>query len=273
LTVPSPEPVQPSIDEGTLQREKLATLGELTAAIAHELNNPIGYIASNLNTLGKYAATLVELIEQAGAAVASEQRGQWQNLLREARWEFMRKDLGALIDESRAGANLLKDVVGELKLMVRQSGRESLTPDVCVRAALSILSHHFKHQVRIETRLSATRTIVMVRSQIVQLAINLLHNAIQALSGPGVVRITTADDGDTARIMVEDSGPGVPEDMRKKIFQTYFTTKSGGTGLGLAIVKRIANDHGGDVALCASSDLSGACFTVTLRGLAPESEP
>jgi two-component system, NtrC family, sensor kinase len=262
-----------AVTSSTYHREKMATLGELTAGIAHELNNPIGYIASNLNTLAKYAESLVELIDASPEGMAPAARAAWDERLATARWSFVRQDLRDLIEETRTGANLLKDVVSDLKALCRSgSSAEWVSVDACIRSALGVLAHHLKHQVAIEVRLAAAQPMAMVRSQIIQLVINLIHNALQAIGREkGAMRITTSQSEGRVTCAVEDSGPGVPADLCATIFTAYFTTKPSGTGLGLAIVKQIAEAHGGSAACGTSGDLGGAKFVITLCGL-PASE-
>jgi two-component system, NtrC family, sensor kinase len=253
-------------DTATMHRERMAGLGELTAGIAHELNNPIGYIGSNLNTLRRYVDTVAKLMAQAESFMAPEPRAAWQKALDAARWSVIRDDLVAVVDETRDGAEHVKNVVGDLKLLARTS----VTPeqgcvDQCVSSALTVLTHQLKHRCRVERDLSCHEGLLLVRSQIIQLVINLVHNASQAVAANGRVRVTSRSQEGLAIVTVEDDGPGVPPHLRQEIFQAFYTSKENGTGLGLPIVSRIARNHGGDVRLDSSPDLGGARFTVELR--------
>jgi signal transduction histidine kinase len=106
----------------------------------------------------------------------------------------------------------------------------------------------------------------MVRSQIIQLVINLVHNAVQAISSAGgQLRVSTDCHDGVITLTVEDSGSGIPQHLWEKIFTSFYTTKLTGTGLGLPIVQRIARNHGGEVRCDASPELGGARFTVELR--------
>ncbi|HEX3134371.1 MAG TPA: ATP-binding protein [Planctomycetota bacterium] len=249
-----------------MHRERMAGLGELTAGIAHELNNPIGYIGSNLNTLRRYVESMSKLMAQAESFMAPEQRAAWQQALDAARWSVIRDDLVAVVDETRDGAEHVKNVVGDLKLLARTS----VTPeqgcvDQCVSSAFTVLTHQLKHRCRVERDLSCHEGLLLVRSQIIQLVINLVHNASQAVAANGRVRVTSRGQEGLAIVTVEDDGPGVPPNLRQEIFQAFYTSKKNGTGLGLPIVARIARNHGGDVRLDSSPDLGGARFTVELR--------
>lgn len=251
-----------------IQRDKMANLGELTTGIAHEINNSVGYIASNLGTLKRYTEALMRLVERAGEHLEPGKREQWKAQLAEARWDFIVRDLGALTLETRQGADHLKQLVGDLKTLARASPvLESCSLDSCVTSALTILAHQLKHRCAVQQRLAAPRALTMVRPQVMQMVINLVHNAAQILGNAGgTVRITTIDQGGDIRLMVEDSGPGVAPDQRSQVFIPYFTTRPNGTGLGLAIVAQIVRTHGGEVTCDASPELGGARFTVVLRG-------
>ncbi len=251
----------------TIHRERMAGLGELTAGIAHELNNPIGYIGSNLNTLRRYVDIVSTLMAQADEFMEPERRAQWQQSLNAVRWSTIRDDLAAVVDETREGAEHLKNVVGDLKLLARTSiSPEQGCVDQCVNSALTVLAHQLKHRCQVERRLNCQDGILMVRSQIIQLVINLVHNAVQAISSAGgQLRVSTHCHDGVITLTVEDSGGGIPQHLWEKIFTSFYTTKVTGTGLGLPIVQRIARNHGGEVRCDASPELGGARFTVELR--------
>ena len=245
----------------------MCNLGELTAGIAHELNNPIGYI-DNLNTLRRYSQILAELIGAADGEMDAGARARWQERLQQARWDFIRTDLDELIEETRQGANHLKDVVNDLKTLCRTSlSCEQAIPDGCVRSAMTVLSHQLKHRYRVRESLQAGDAILMVRSQIIQLVINLIHNAQQALGeGGGTIMVSTRQADGRTCLSIEDDGPGVPEELRSQIFAPFFTTKGNGTGLGLAIAAQIARSHGGGIRCDRSPELGGARFAVEIAG-------
>lgn len=255
-------------DERELLHERMAGLGAITAGIAHELNNPIGYIASNLNTLGRYGTALAQLVAQADAAIPAGGRAAWEEAKAAARWDYLRSDLPALIDETRAGAKHLTVVVNELKALARSTHEpEQVAPDACVRGALTVLGHQLKHRVVLQQELAAATPLALVRAQIVQVFINLVHNSVQALGeGGGTLRIASTQDADGATVSIEDDGPGVPAAQRAGIFAPFVTTKPGGSGLGLAIAARIARSHGGGITCDASPVLGGARFSVRLVG-------
>lgn len=255
-----------ALDIATIHHQRMAGLGTLTAGIAHELNNPIGYIGSNLNTLRRYVDAVTSLMAQADQWIDPAKRAEWQKALEAARWQTIRADLAAVVDETRQGAEHLKSVVGDLKLLARTTiTPEQACIDQCIAAALTVLTHQLKHRCQVERQLSCKHLLLVVRSQVTQLIINLVHNAAQAVPSGGIIRITSDSVEGVVTLTVEDSGPGIPEQLRNDVFTPFFTSKPGGTGLGLPIVARIAQSHGGRVSLDRSPTLGGARFTVELR--------
>lgn len=253
-------------DNALIQRERMAGLGEITAGIAHELNNPIGYIGSNLNTLRRYVDVASTLIAQAGSFMEPDRRIAWEQSLAAVRWSVIRDDLAAVVDETREGAEHVKNVVGDLKLLARTSvSPEQGCIDQCISSALTVLTHQLRHRCQVERDLACHDGFLLVRSQIIQLVINLVHNAAQAVAHGGRIRVTSRGHDGFATITVEDDGPGIPSQLREEVFKPFYTDKTAGTGLGLPIVVRIAGNHGGEVRLDSSPDLGGARFVVELR--------
>lgn len=264
------------IDLQRIETDQRLLLGQLTAGVAHELNNPIGYIASNLGTLNRYVASLVELVECADALIPDPQREAWQATLQRHRWDFLREDLPELLRDSSEGADLLKRVVADLKTIGRSGSRAELAnPNDCLRSALSMLRHQLKRGYEVEEELKSLDAIPLVRAQIIQAVTNLVHNAIQAMEeDPGKLLVTSSLDGEHVVLAVEDDGPGVPEDIRDSIFQPRYTTKDSrsGSGLGLPIVDEIARYHRGSISLRAPLRLRGARFELRLLQAGPEEQ-
>jgi len=276
--VAGPTAATASIDAATIQRDRLVTLGRLTAGIAHELNNPIGFIASNLNTLGRYATVLTTLLDSVAAELPADRQEVWKSRLATARWEYLRADLPALVDETRQGAEQLKQVVAELKGLCRNNAKAEATAlDGCVHAALTVIAHAIKRRAVVTLDLAAPMPVLLVRAQIVQLVINLVVNAVEAFGerplGDNLIRITTLADDDGVGLVIEDNGPGIPAHQQAQIFDAFMTTKHHGTGLGLPISKRIVDDHGGRIDYADSVELGGARFTVRLCAWQPQAAP
>ena len=260
-----------NLNHDGIHRDKLHSLGRLTAGVAHELNNPIGYIASNINSLSKYVKAMRNLIEQAASYMNEEQLAQWQELQKKEHWSFIQDDIGSLISETTEGAEHLKAVVADLKTLGRSSASpEFISPDSCINSALNVMTHQLKNNIQVDTQLSDCKPRLLIRPHVIQCIVNLIHNAIQAFAGAaGLLRIRCSDEGDNAIIIIADNGPGIPSDVVTHMFDPYFTTKDShsGSGLGLAIVKHIASEHGGDIVYLENAELGGATFKMTLNGV------
>jgi two-component system, NtrC family, sensor kinase len=259
-------------DEGAVHRERMATLGALTAGIAHELNNPIGYISSNLNTLRRYLLTVQRLMDQADSWIDPTHRAAWTQAQQHERWAVVRADLNNVVDETRQGAEHLKNVVNELKTLARTSlTTEHTSVDNCIASALTVLSHIIRHRCVIEQSLSAANQRSLIRSHMLQIIINLVHNACDAIPAHGgIISISTTQQDDKSVVVIEDNGPGIPVTQNDVIFTPFYTTKTNGTGLGLSLARRFAQQHGGDIICDQSPRLHGARFTVTIRDFEPQ---
>ena len=253
-----------------IQCDQQLMLGRLTADVAHELNNPIGYISSNLATLHKYAQVILEIIDQSEEFIPAEQCEKWRTLLKKKRWDFIRLDLPQLLKDTSEGADLLTRVVADLKTLGRSgTSFEHADPNECVRSALTMLRHKLKRGFLVEERFQALEPIVLIRAQIIQAVTNLLHNAIQAMEDdPGTITVSTSVTPDTQRIIIaiEDDGPGISPDIISDIFTPQFTTKDShsGSGLGLSIVSDIAAKHHGEISLVPAQRHRGARFELSL---------
>jgi signal transduction histidine kinase len=209
---------------------RLAALGTLAAGLAHEINNPVAFIRSNLNYLSELAANPRDDAE-----------------------------LEEVLGETEQGVARLRGIVDELLRMSTQSGGrfgEVLLSEV-VEAALPTLRFEARGDVALEARLAPVPAILGDRNLLGQIVANLVINAIQSVrsaGSSGQVRIATFADGQRAVLEVSDSGPGVPPELAERIFEPFFTTKPAGegTGLGLAVTHRLVERHGGRLVLLGS---------------------
>ena len=243
-----------------IQAEKLASIGQIAAGVAHEINNPVGFVLSNLGVLESYVATLLELAEASVAALAAlpvsdpppPAIARQRELLAQTDIEFLRADIAALAAESRDGLGRVKGIVQDLKSFSR-NGAEEVWELMDVRGALdstlNIVRNELKYKARIETRYGDVPDIECQPSRLNQVFLNLLVNAGQAIDGKGSIVIATGRRGDEAWISVEDSGCGIPKENLNRIFEPFFTTKpvGQGTGLGLSVSYSIVRRHGGRI--------------------------
>lgn len=240
------------VEERTRQlihAERLATLGTLSAAMAHEVNNPIQYIMGN--------AELLKLnIEQSRTAMALP-----AELI--ARMDKWNERTEAILQ----GAGRITDLVNRLKAFGRRDGNEGRSPyDIsdAVQDALALLKHRIV-SMSVAVTIPPQVTVMGNRQHMGQVFVNLIGNALDALQEEGIIDITAECRGDTVEILVKDNGPGIPGDHIDYIFDPFFTTKGDqdGTGLGLFIVRQIITSQGGSI-VCSSAPGAGTVFTITL---------
>lgn len=252
-----------------LQQDKLASIGQLAAGVAHEINNPMGFIMSNLSTLREYSATLTRycrILEQqqmVGIRAFDEQRA----IAQELDIAYILSDMQPLVDESLEGAERVKRIVQDLKNFARADENRFVKADLnqLVQSTINIVRNEIKYVADLELHLGDIPEIVCIPQQINQVITNLLVNAAQAMDKQGQITITTRQDGDRVLLKVRDTGCGMTEEVRRKIFDPFFTTKEvgKGTGLGLAICYDIVQKHQGEIEV-ESKPGAGTLFWVWL---------
>lgn len=263
-----------SAQEQLLQQEKMASIGQLAAGIAHEINNPIGYVHSNLVSLRDYTSGLLELIHAYERALAPKLDEATLATISEVRtrvdFDFVSTDLPELINESREGLERVRRIVQDLKDFShagREAGWRRVDLHKGLESTLNIVWNDLKYKARIERQFGAQPLVECHPSEINQVFMNLLLNAGHAIGERGT--ITLASGHDTARdeawISIRDSGPGIDADAMPRIFDPFFTTKpvGTGTGLGLSISYGIVKKHGGRIDVTNGAE-GGAIFTVIL---------
>ncbi len=230
-----------------LQQEKMASIGVLAAGVAHELNNPIGFVHSNLGTLGRYCDKLLRVLAEYERRLPGD--AELEVLRRELKLAFLLEDLPTLIRESLEGTERVRKIVADLKVFSRPSEKQAVHADLndCLRSTLNIVHNELKYKARVTTDLASIPPVLCRPGEINQVFLNLLVNACHALQGQGEVRVATRAEEDAVVVTVADTGCGIPEEIRGRIFDPFFTTKpvGQGTGLGLTISYDIVRKHGG----------------------------
>ena len=258
--------------EKLLQSDKLASIGHLAAGVAHEINNPIGYVHSNLGALKEYTEALAMMIEAYERALAApdpaSERDTLQALRERLDLAFVLQDLPQLLRESREGIERVCKIVQDLKDFSRAGRDETWTSidlNQNLETTLGIVWNELKYKAEVIRKFGVLPPVECLPSAINQVFMNLLLNAAQAIAERGVIEIVTEADANEARVRICDSGPGVPDELRAKIFEPFFTTKpvGKGTGLGLSISHGIVARHGGRIEI-ENRPEGGACFTVAL---------
>jgi signal transduction histidine kinase len=233
-----------------LQSEKMRTLGQLVAGVAHEINNPIGFVHANLQLLTEYMDRLL----------AGQQRGEDTTRTREA--------IAKLLSRSREGTQRVKQIVADLRTFSRMDQAEVSEADLNVEidGTLTLMEPRFKEGIEVvrdyDPDLPRVRCLA---GQLNQVFLNLLINACDALEGRGRIRIRTRGFGDSVRLEFEDDGPGIAPAVVDRIFEPFFTTKpvGQGTGLGLSLSHGIIERHGGHMTV-ASTPERGTVFVIEL---------
>ena len=250
-----------------VQNQKLASIGQLAAGVAHEINNPTGFVSSNLKTLDDYQQDLKRLIseyrklksiwasipEEQNIPVVSNQLAVIDKVEQEIDIDYISNDIGQLIAESREGADRIKKIVEDLKRFAHPGQDKVQDTDINagLESTLNIVNNELKYKAKIIKELGELPIITANPQQLNQVFANLLVNAAQAISQEGEIRITTVDLGDIVEIRFSDNGCGIPEENLSKIYDPFFTTKEvgKGTGLGMNIVYNIIQKHQGTISV------------------------
>ncbi|MCP1441394.1 signal transduction histidine kinase [Pseudomonas sp. GGS8] len=273
------EALQREIDERKqlesqlVQSEKLASLGQLAAGVAHEINNPIGFISSNLGALDGYFKQLQAMLDayrEAEAAITSSDVLERLGQLREkVELEFLREDIPLLIKESKDGINRVGQIVKDLKDFSRVDSNQEwqwANLQQGIESTLNIVANELKYKADVVKEYQTLPEIECLPSQINQVIMNLIVNASQAM-GPerGTITLRTGLEGETVSIEVADTGSGIEPECLQKIFDPFYTTKpvGQGTGLGLSLSYGIVKKHRGDISVRSEVGV-GSTFRVEL---------
>jgi PAS domain S-box-containing protein len=239
-----------------IQSDKLAAIGTLAAGVAHEINNPIGYVSSNLNTMSKYLKKLGEHLEKESP---HDERDRIAEIL---------IDFEDAINESIEGAGRVRKIVADLKSFSRIDRTERELADINegIRSTLNIVWNELKYKCQVEQELSDLPDIYCIPNQLNQVFMNLLVNAGQAIDkAPGIINIKTWGDERNIYISIKDNGMGIKKENKEKVFEPFFTTKDvgKGTGLGLSLSYDIIKKHNGRIDINSEVGI-GTEFIITL---------
>jgi signal transduction histidine kinase len=257
--------------EQIIQQEKMATIGQMAAGVAHEINNPIGFISSNLNTLGKYVERFGQFIALMDDVVQrgcnDEARAEIAAGRRRLKIDSISQDIHQLIEENIEGTERVKTIVLDLKNFSRIDNQERKTANLntCLDETLRIVWNELKYKTTVIKEYGELPETECYPQQLNQVFVNILANAAQAIVDKGEIRIRTWATDASVFIAISDNGPGMPQEIRNRLFEPFFTTKEvgKGTGLGLSISYDIVKKHGGDI-LVDSQPAQGTTFTVRI---------
>jgi len=239
-----------------VQHSKMISIGELSAGMAHEINNPMSYVQNNLSTLKKYVSTLTESLQQ-----------QNPNTLKDKNIEFILSDIDNLFSESFEGIQQVLNIVSGLKSFARTTDTTFSMCDInqCIENSLKMARNELKYKCDLKKEFCTLPPVFGNANQLTQVFVNLLVNASQAIAQRGTISIKTFVERSKIVIVIADSGCGISQENMPKIFDPFFTTKPVGIGcgLGLSISYGIIQDHGGTIEVTSKENV-GTTFTIRL---------
>jgi len=271
-----------------IQSEKMASLGQMVAGVAHEINTPLGYVKNNIEMMEMFFESSRAMVEASNAladvllsASSTEQELQEKLVaLAELRQDPSGEsdDLVKLFADTRFGVDQISELVQNLKNFSRLDRAAAADVDLneCLDSAVLLARNVLKTRVEVLRQYGALPRISCMPSQLKQVFLNMLTNAAQAIEGPGKILLKTESEEGWLKVTVQDTGKGIPADVLPRIFDPFFTTKpvGQGTGLGLSISYQIVQQHGGDIRV-TSQPGKGTRFTVRLplSAAAPQDPP
>lgn len=240
-----------------VQHSKMISIGQLTAGMAHEINNPMGYVQNNLSSLKKYVAVLIE-------ALSTE--GNKPSVLHE-KMAFILSDIDNLFNETSEGIQQVLSIVAGLKSFSRITDTEYSNCDLnlCIENSLKMARNELKYKCELIKDLATIPPVYGNTNQLTQVLVNLLVNASHAIEQKGIITIKTKVEKNTIVVTVSDTGKGIKKENVHKIFDPFYTTKPVGIGcgLGLSISYGIIQDHGGSIGVTSKENV-GTTFTIKL---------
>ncbi len=265
------------LEEMVIQSEKMAAVGQLSAGIAHEINNPVAFIGNNLSVLSQYIVSMLSLLEKAEklhGTVLGKDSDESEKLAvemialeKDLNLEYIRTDINPLLLESREGIERIKKIVSDLKTFARSDNGAMKPEDLqkITEGMIAIVWNEIKYKAELEKDYQPLPPVVCDAQQIGQVVLNLLINAVQAIPEKGVISIRTFVQNQWACIGIKDSGAGIPKEIMNRVFDPFFTTKEAGkgTGLGLSVSREIIKKHKGKIEVRSEAG-KGTAFTIFL---------
>ncbi len=260
-----------------LQQEKMASIGQLAAGVAHEINNPTGYILSNLNSLEKYSIRYSEYVsflnetvaelKDCGEEASSVILDKIEQKRKALKIDYVLEDTKQLIHETIDGAEKIRRIVQDLKSFSHVDDAECRPYNINegLESTINIAWNELKYKATVKREYGDIPLVRCNLGQLNQVFINLLVNAAQAIEKQGEITVKTWHAGDYVYVSVADTGSGIPEEKIGRIFEPFFTTKEvgKGTGLGLSIAYDIVKKHTGEIEVASEVD-KGTTFTIKI---------
>ena len=253
-----------------IQAEKMASTGQLAAGIAHEINNPIGFVNANLNTLDQYASHLLAICDGVKGQIElfnDELKEQVNALFESNHYDLLKDDITELIAESTEGLTRVKDIVENLKNFSLETAEGMQTVDICAicNQLITLISAQYSApQYKIDCEKEKVE-VMGNPGPLKQALMNVMINAAQAVDGKGFIKLTVIDAAQSVTIKILDSGCGIPAKHLKRIFEPFFTTKpeGQGQGLGLSVAYTAIEQHHGKISV-SSKEAKGTVVEITI---------
>lgn len=252
------------------ESEKMASVGQLAAGVAHEINNPIGFISSNAKSLESYLENFLSLLDSYSrleASLPESDRKVISGIKDEFGYDFIREDVSELLADTREGIDRVTRIVRDLLSFSRSAETEFVYADVRdgLKSTLNVVWSELKYKVDVSMELEDIPQVCCVPSQLNQVFMNMMVNASHAIDVKGTLAIRTRSIGDEVLIEFEDNGSGIEADNVSKLFDPFFTTKpvGTGTGLGLSVSYGIIQKHHGRIEVVSEVG-KGTCFSIWL---------
>jgi signal transduction histidine kinase len=246
-----------------IQSEKMASIGTISAGIAHEINNPLSFVMTNSEVLKEYLVNVFDYIKalENASLTSDELEAKKKNI------DYVMEDIPMLMNESLEGINRIRTIVNGLRTFSRADDGElkEIHLKNCIDTSLKLVSNELKHKCKIHTSFAETSTTKGSDGQIIQVLTNLLVNSAQAIADFGEINIKTWEDDSFVYASIQDNGKGISNDDLRQLFTPFFTTKptGQGTGLGLSISYGIIKKHKGDISVVSQIGV-GTTFTIKL---------
>ncbi len=257
-----------------VQAEKMASLGQLTAGIAHEINNPVNFVSSNVKPLKRDIDDVLSVMAEYERAIAADHlQGKFsdaEKLKTKLDFKFLLEEINSLLKGIEDGAQRTFEIVKGLRNFSRldEEGKKLADINLGLESTLLMLKHQLKNRIEVIKDFGDLPQILCFPGKLNQVFMNILSNACQAIDGPGKIFVKTTYADDIVKVSIKDTGRGMSDEVKEHIFEPFFTTKDvgEGTGLGLSITFGIIQDHDGNIEVFSEPD-KGAEFVITLPAI------
>ncbi len=256
------------LEDQLAQSAKLASLGEMVAGIAHEINNPLSFVYSNVANLKKFTTKIIQIIDSLDELNADNQvMSEIKEITDNAKFSYMKTRIPEILERSQIGLDRMKKIIADLKSFSRLDSHEPENLDInnAIESTLNIILHEHKNRIEIVKEFSGLPVVRCYAGKINQVFMNLLINACHAIKEKGRITIRTKESEEFVIVEIEDTGEGISARVLDRMFEPFFTTKpkGKGTGLGLSVSYGIIQQHNG--LLAAESQVGkGTKFTVKI---------